>query len=190
MSGHPKGECVGNISTAYGRGIHDLDVLIVEDNATMRLLLRTLLHNFKVRDVRQARDGEEALRQLARQTPDLIISDWEMEPMNGREFLHQLRRTDNVPFCFIPVIILTAHASRTLINEAFDMGATHLLVKPVTPANLLNRIEWVLADNRQFESMGDIYRQPSPLLGPGAAPAPASKPVEEDDSRKIWNIDE
>jgi len=181
---------VASISTAYGREIKDLDVLIVEDNATMRLLLRTLLHNFKVRDVRQARDGEDALRQIARQTPDLVISDWEMQPMNGQQFLLNLRRVDNTPLCFIPVIILTAHASRTLIQEAFDVGATHLLVKPVTPANLLNRIEWVLDDNRQFESVGDIYRQPSPLLGPASARPAAPAQTPEPEAGKTWNIDE
>jgi CheY-like chemotaxis protein len=181
---------VGNISTAYGRTIRDLDVLIVEDNATMRLLLRTLLHNFKVRDVRQARDGEDAIRQIAKQVPDVIISDWEMQPMNGRDFLLQLRRKDNFPICFVPVIILTAHASRALIQEAFDCGATHLLVKPVTPANLLHRIEWVLADEREFEEAGDIFRQPSPLLGPASKPVTLMPNAETGETEKVWNIDE
>jgi DNA-binding response OmpR family regulator len=76
--------------------------------------------------------------------------------------------------CFVPIIVLTAHASRPLIETAFANGATQLLVKPVTPANLLQRISWVLEDDRPFTKAGEIYRQemrlpkPAPKLVPGS----------------------
>lgn len=147
-------------STAFGLTIKELDVMIVEDSGNMRLLLRTLLNSFEVAAVDSARDGEDALKKLrTNKTTNLVITDWEMPAMNGRDFLYNLRHIDNKPMCYLPVIVLTGHASRSLIAEAFEAGATHLLVKPVTPASLLHRIEWVLEDARPFELAGDIFRQ-------------------------------
>ncbi|MDR3498100.1 MAG: response regulator [Parvibaculum sp.] len=175
-----------NISTAFGMPLKDLDVLIVDDNANMRLLVRTILRSFGLPDARQARDGTTGLAEMERRAPTLIISDWEMAPMNGRDFIRAVRRVGREPLCFVPIIVLTAHASRQLIQEAFDCGATQLLVKPVTPANMLQRIGWVLEDDRPFEQCGDIYRQDMRLPKPAPKPAaqPARKPADD-----VWTLD-
>lgn len=153
-------QSVGDRSTAFGKELKSLKVLMVEDNGSMRLLLRTMLNTFGITTVRQARDGTDGLMELQLHDIDLVISDWEMQPMNGRDFITSVRAVGNEPVCFTPIIVLTGHASHSLIKEAFEIGATHLLVKPVTPASLLNRIEWVLNDAREFTVAGDIYRQP------------------------------
>lgn len=172
------------ISTAFGLPMKDLDVLIVDDNANMRLLLRTILRSFGLPEARQARDGTAGLAETDRRAPSLIISDWEMAPMNGREFLRAVRRVGREPLCFVPIIVLTAHASRQIIEEAFDAGATQLLVKPVTPANLLQRIGWVLEDDRPFERAGDIYRQALRFSrGAKSAAKTAAMPTD------VWSID-
>jgi CheY-like chemotaxis protein len=163
--------------------LKDLDILIVDDNANMRLLLRTILRSFGLPDVRQARDGTSGLAEIDRRRPSLIISDWEMAPMNGREFLRAVRRVGREPSCFVPIIVLTAHASRQIIEEAFDAGATQLLVKPVTPANLLQRIGWVLEDNRPFVRVGDIYRQEMRLTKRDAVP------VKKAPAADVWALD-
>ncbi|MGB6086071.1 response regulator [Parvibaculum sp.] len=151
---------MGDRSTAFGKELKSLKVLMVEDNGSMRLLLRTMLNTFGITHVRQARDGTDGLMELQLHDIDLVISDWEMQPMNGRDFITSVRAVGNEPVCFTPIIVLTGHASHSLIKEAFEIGATHLLVKPVTPASLLHRIEWVLNDAREFTVAGDIYRQP------------------------------
>ena len=167
--------------------IKDLNVLIVEDNGGMRLLLRTLLNAFGIKSIAQASDGSEALRMIPTGGYDLVISDWEMTPMKGGEFLRELRSLDNEPFCFIPVILLTGHASRALVQQAFDNGATHLLVKPVTAASLLHRIEWVLADDRPYSVAGAIYRQPIPNRTANAAGRAGSPELEP--LRESWTLD-
>lgn len=163
----------GQMSTAFGRSMKALDVLIVDDSASMRGLLRTLLGSFGIAEVRQARDGTSALAEMERRPPTLVISDWEMAPMNGRDFLRSVRRIGREPLCFAPIIVVTAHASKQLIQEAFDSGATQLLVKPITPANLLQRIGWVLEDDRPFVKMGDIYLQSMQLMHNRGEIAPA-----------------
>ncbi|HEY4345814.1 MAG TPA: response regulator [Parvibaculum sp.] len=174
-----------NVSTAFGMSMKDLDILIVDDNANMRLLVRTILRSFGLREARQARDGTTALAELDRKAPSIIISDWEMAPMNGLDFIRAVRRVGREPLCFVPIIVLTAHASRQLIQEAFDSGATQLLVKPVTPANLLQRIGWVLEDDRPFEQVGDIYRQEMRLPKAAQKPAPTAAPK----SNQTWALD-
>lgn len=151
---------MGEKCTAFGKDLKSLNILMVEDNTGMRLLLRTMLTAFGITNIRQARDGTDGLIEMQVYDIDLVISDWEMQPMNGRDFITRIRAVGNEPFCFTPIIVLTGHASRSLLTEAFEIGATHLLVKPVTPASLLHRIEWVLADQREFEVAGGIYRQP------------------------------
>jgi len=157
-------------SSAFGRDLNDLSVLVVDDNKQARLTASTLLRSFGCREIREAEDGSHALTTFYQGVPDLIILDWEMHPMNGEFFLLQLRRIGNEPFCFVPVIVLTAHARPALIARAFECGASQFLVKPVTPQSLLDRIQWVLQDNRRFEPAGEIYRQPTP--NPSAKPEP------------------
>ncbi|MGB5950395.1 MAG: response regulator [Parvibaculum sp.] len=172
-------------STAFGLEIRDLDILIVDDNAGMRQLLRTILRSFRPLNIRHARDGTAGLAEIERLMPSLIISDWEMEPMNGRDFMRAVRRIGHEPFCFIPIVVLTAHASRQIIEEAFDAGATQLLVKPVTPANLLQRIVWVLEDDRNFVRVGDIYRQEMRIAPQGQANRSRMRRRSSD----VWSVD-
>lgn len=173
---------VGERSKAFGKELKDLRILMVDDNGSMRLLLRTMLSSFGVTYMRQAQDGTEGLTELDIYDIDLVISDWEMQPMNGREFIRRVRAVGNEPVCFIPIILLTGHASRSLIAEAFEIGATHLLVKPVTPSSLLHRIEWVLNDGREFEVAGNIYRQPMIIHDSTARRGKAEK-------IRTWSID-
>tara|TARA_R110000824_G_scaffold386283_5_gene581142 strand:+ start:113861 stop:114382 length:522 start_codon:yes stop_codon:yes gene_type:complete len=173
---------VGERSKAFGKELKDLRILMVDDNGSMRLLVRTMLNTFGISYLRQARDGTDGLTELEIYDIDLVISDWEMQPMNGREFITRVRAVGNEPLCFTPIIVLTGHASRSLIAEAFEIGATHLLVKPVTPASLLHRIEWVLNDDREFEVAGNIYRQPMLIQQAGTLRRSAQK-------TGTWSID-
>jgi len=173
-------------SKAYGRELDQLDVLIVDDNAHMRRLVETILHAFDVSRLRQAADGTEALSEIAFRQPDLVICDWEMKPMDGCTFLEKLRKADNKPACFIPVIMLTAHGRPRLIRKAFDAGASQFLVKPLTPGNLLHRIDWILADKRPFFEEGGQVKQEMSLRLPKAAVAIAEQKVAVGDA---WDID-
>ena len=173
------------ISPTLGMSLSDLDVLVVDDNAKMRHLIRVILQSFGVANIRQARDGTAALAEIDARCPSVIMSDWEMEPMNGLEFIHEVRSVFREPLCFVPIIVLTGHASKPLIEKAFDAGATQLLVKPVTPANVLQRLNWVLEDDRPFRRVGNIYRQDMPIerSHSGSAVPPAAQ------SDEIWALD-
>lgn len=175
-----------HLNKAFGRDIEDLDVLVVDDNAHMRKLVTAILTAFGVARIREADEGTAALREVEVMAPDLIISDWEMAPMDGCSFLAELRKQSNDPACYIPVIMLTAHGRPKLIRRAFDMGASQFLVKPLTPANLLQRIEWILADKREFQNDGDRVMQQMTFKVPSAAVIEAEQKVASDEA---WTID-
>ncbi len=158
--------------SAYGRRLSELSVLVVDDSKHMRLLLVSFLRAFGCANVFQARNGAEALDMIRPAMPDLVLLDWEMRPVNGESFLRELRDVENTPHCFMPVVVLTGHAEPKLIKAAFAGGASQLLVKPVKPQLLLERLQWVLQDDRPFERAGEIYRQP-PIAKKSAAPSPA-----------------
>jgi len=174
------------LSKAYGLELEDLDVLVIDDNAHMRRLVETILRAFGIGQIRKANDGTEALAEIKIRHPDLIISDWEMKPMDGCDFLEEIRRADNEPACFIPVIMLTAHGRPQLIRRAFDAGASQFLVKPLTPANLLHRVDWILADARPFYEEGARMRQKMTLRVPKAAVAIAEQKVAMGEA---WNLE-
>ncbi|MAN63231.1 MAG: hypothetical protein CMI60_14935 [Parvibaculum sp.] len=173
-------------SNAYRRELSTLDVLVVDDNFHMRRLVHTILEAFDVKTIREATDGTEALAEIKIRQPDLIISDWEMKPMDGCSFLEVLRRADNKPACFIPVIMLTAHGRPRLIRQAFEAGASQFLVKPLTPANLLHRVDWILGDKRPFFEDEGQMRQQLTLKLPKAAVAVAEQKVAAGDA---WDLD-
>jgi len=116
-------------------------ILVIDDDATMRQLLRMHLTALQY-SVDLAEDATEAIRSILANTPDLIISDLNMPYMNGLELLHALRGdeiTKNVP-----VIMLTGSTSDENWMEAMKLGVTRYVIKPVQLEDLIKEIELAL----------------------------------------------
>ena len=77
-------------------GLGPLCALIVEDNEHMRILLRTVLNAFGIRDIAECTDGSEALKKVAAQKPDFVLADFSMAPMDGIDFVKAVRSLPNV----------------------------------------------------------------------------------------------
>jgi len=112
-------------------------ILVVEDDPSMRWLLRNLLRNKY--DVVIKNNGLEAFSWLSVQNiPDLIISDLKMPVMDGFEFLESLSISGL--YKNIPVIILTGYDEPETRKRCLDLGAYSYLVKPFKPSELLAKI--------------------------------------------------
>jgi|SRR6266481_4388333 len=125
-------------------GLGDLRVLIVDDQPDMLRLLRGVLMSFGVAGVEEARDGEEALFLLRSRHPNFIITDWEMEPMDGYTFVFHVRDLRHGPDATVPIIMMSAHAEPTRITAARKLGVAQFVLKPIVPNHLLQRMTWVL----------------------------------------------
>jgi CheY-like chemotaxis protein len=127
-----------------------LRILVVDDNANMRLVVRQLLGAFHAGNVAGAEDGAEALRMLEKDTFDLIITDHLMEPIDGLDLIRSVRAKESERDPYIPIILLTGAADAALVARARDAGVTEVLAKPVSAAALYRRLEAVVDHPRSF----------------------------------------
>ena len=111
----------------------------------MREILRHLLGQIGVRDVANAENGEapplDMLHSPRAKEPDLIICDLHMEKMDGMDFCNRLRHDKNDVLRAIPVIILTGEQDTFVHDVTRQVGATTVLVKPISAGDLEAQIE-------------------------------------------------
>jgi two-component system phosphate regulon response regulator PhoB len=120
-------------------------VLVVEDEAALVTLLRYNLEREGFR-VAEARDGEEAMLQIAEQMPDLVILDWMLPLMSGIEVCRQLRRLPETRR--LPIVMLTARGEEGDKLRGLDAGADDYITKPFSPSELIARLRAVLRRTR------------------------------------------
>ena len=132
---------------------------MVNDSKNMFVLITTILRAIGVRDVFEITEAEKALSEFAHFKPDIVITDWHMEPMNGVEFVKRVRRGKHSPDPFVPIIMLTGHTELTLVVEARDAGINEFLIKPISPKSLYARIAAILDGTRPF-IQSDAYFGP------------------------------
>lgn len=128
----------------------ELRVLLVDDNADMRALVKSLIHAMGIKKVVECSDGSEALHELKIQTYDLIITDWVMQPIDGIEFVKMIRTAPDSPCPKANIIMLTGKTGLDDVMEARDAGITEFLAKPISAEKLYTRIISVLKSPRFF----------------------------------------
>ncbi|MCX7856715.1 MAG: response regulator [Deltaproteobacteria bacterium] len=116
-----------------------MKVLVVDDFATMRKIIKNVLKQIDIESVTEAENGKQALEILKNEKFDLIISDWIMPEMTGIEFLKACKGDENIKK--IPFIMVTAEAQKSSVIEAIKSGADNYIVKPFTPEKLKEAIE-------------------------------------------------
>ena len=116
-------------------------ILVVEDEAALVTLLRYNLEREGFR-VAEARDGEEAMLQIAEQLPDLVLLDWMLPLMSGIEVCRQLRRLPETRR--LPIVMLTARGEEGDKLRGLDAGADDYITKPFSPSELIARVRAVL----------------------------------------------
>ena len=114
-------------------------ILCIEDETLIRRDIALELKDAGY-DVVEAENGEEGLRKVLKQTPDLILCDINMPVMDGYEFLKKLRR-DHPEYARIPIIFLTAYSQRDQVIEGKKMGADDYITKPVDFDAMLATVE-------------------------------------------------
>lgn len=113
-----------------------ISILVVDDSQTIRLAISKQLQILGFSDIDQAQDGEAAIKWLTKKRYGLVLSDWEMQPMGGEEFLRTLRQHSKVP-----VILITGAANLETSRLA---GANVYLPKPFNERALKSAIEQAL----------------------------------------------
>ncbi len=119
-----------------------IKILVVDDFATMRKVIRNLLKQGGYENIVEAEDGVTALRTLKSQKIDLIISDWNMPNMTGLELLKAVRADEDLKAT--PFLMVTAEALQDNVIAAVKAGVSNYIVKPFTAEVLSEKIKKIL----------------------------------------------
>ncbi len=136
--------------------LSNLSVLAVDDSQHMLRVLRTMLTSMGVSDVRTFDDPEHALADLRLKAPDIVFTDWVMAPIDGGRFIRAVRDEPG-QVRFVPVVVLTAHASHMMVGRARDHGADYTLCKPVSIEHLYRAFAHLLKGDRSFVQIGEYF---------------------------------
>lgn len=127
-----------------------LGVMVVDDNRHMRTLLTSILRSLRIKKLKEVGDGEAALAEIGVFEPDILITDWHMEPMDGTTLVKTLRHSSVDTIRYLPIIMLSGHSDSTLVREARDCGVNDFLTKPVSAKSLLERLVTITEHPRPF----------------------------------------
>lgn len=178
-----------------GSPMDKVHILIVDNDAKVAELLGNVLKTLDIRNVYTACDANEALELMKQQKMDMILTDWELRPLdksgynrkndvlmrlasegmpeNGAEFVRFIRGSATSPNPYACVIMLTGVALADNVEYARDSGVNEVLVKPVTADNLCKRIILAVDNSRPFITAprfkGPCRRRKKPALPEGMA---------------------
>ena len=119
-----------------------LNILVVDDQQSIRDLTRHCLKQIGINQVSVAKSGEQALEVLGKTKFDLIISDWNMDGISGLELLTKIR--GNPIIKSLPFIMATGQKDKAQVIAAKEAGVNNYIVKPFSTADLRKRVEAVL----------------------------------------------
>ena len=119
----------------------NMKVLIVDDFATMRRIVRNILKQIGFKNIVEADDGKSALKELKKGKFDLILCDWNMPEMPGIDLLKAVRSDDELKGT--PFVMVTAEAQKDNIVEAVKAGVSNYVVKPFTAETINEKLSKV-----------------------------------------------
>lgn len=139
------------------RYLENVSFLLIDPSIFMRSVVRNVLNTFGAKKIIEASNGEEALEELKAFMPDIILTEWVMSPINGIELAKHLRRDDDSPNVFIPIIMITAHTELIKIATARDAGINEFVAKPMSAKGLLDHINEVIEHPRNYVKEDEYF---------------------------------
>lgn len=120
-----------------------LNAAIAEDSAHMRALLRSMLRALGFAEVIANASGKDTLRLITAGWPDVVLLDWNMPGMSGIDVVQKMKALP-APFCRIPIMIITAHASPQRLAQSKALGVNAFLCKPISIKVLESRLSKIV----------------------------------------------
>ncbi|MFP4379202.1 MAG: chemotaxis response regulator CheY [Candidatus Sumerlaeia bacterium] len=121
----------------------DIKILVVDDFATMRRIIKNILKQLGYNNIDEADDGSSALSKLKASKFDFVITDWNMPNMSGLELVKAIRADDGLKST--PILMVTAEALKENIIEAVKAGVNNYIVKPFTAEVMKEKMDKVFS---------------------------------------------
>ena len=145
------------VDSGRNLNLEHLSILVVDDSRPMHLLLRQILAAMRIKNVTFCDTVEQARHELRGNLPDLLITDWFMEPEDGLVLVEWLRKGEDSPNPYLPIILLTAYAGMDEVIKARDAGVTEILAKPVSIEALYKRICMIVEEPRPYVKTEEYF---------------------------------
>jgi CheY-like chemotaxis protein len=139
------------------KAMEGLVVLIADSNAYTRRLTRTMLTNLGIKSTYEAPDGVAAIDAIRAVNPDVMIVDWDMPILDGREVMRIVRSPGVFPRANLPIIMLTDLGMQSRVTAAIRLGVHEFLVKPISPKTLQQRLLGIILNPRPMVRAGKFY---------------------------------
>jgi len=137
--------------------VSNISVLVIDDHEFTRKLVLSVLNALHIRRVHMAEDGVKGYQMFSEMAIDLIIVDWEMEPVNGLQFVKRVRTDEASPNPYVPILMLTAHTELSSVVRARDIGVNEFLAKPISVAQIYGRLVRILESSRPFVKTSNYF---------------------------------
>ncbi len=118
-----------------------MKILVIDDYQTMVQIIRNLLKQIGFENIDAANSGEQAMEKLSERSYNLIISDWNMQPMTGYDLLLEVRANETM--ATTPFIMVTAESKTSNVIAAKKAGVNNYIVKPFNAQTLKSKIQAV-----------------------------------------------
>lgn len=160
------------------QSLDSFPILLAEDESDLSHLVKQVLQSLGFRNVTVTQNGRVALEKALEKNFKIIITDWEMKPMSGLEFVKYLRTLVPAPNRYAPVLMFTGRTSFEDVKAARDVGINEFLAKPFTAAELSKRLLSSIQHPRQFITAED-YAGPDRRRRAGSPPDGKMKRFED-----------
>lgn len=118
----------------------NMKILVIDDYKTMRRIVINLLGQLGFKNIDEATDGEAAMKKIIDNNYGLVVSDWNMEPMDGFALLQKVRAMEDEKKKLVPFIMVTAESKPENIIKAKQAGVNNYIVKPFTADTLKKKL--------------------------------------------------
>ena len=136
--------------------LRGVTTLLVDSDQFTRGLVAQMLRGFGMDSPTVGEAGAHAKHHLTNHYADLIIIEAALPDMQCADLIRWIRGQEKSPFRFVPIIVMSGYTQLRLVSAVRDAGANLVVKKPLSPANLLNRVAWVARTERPFIQAGDF----------------------------------
>ena len=130
--------------------LDNVNVMVIDDNKHMTTLIGEILGALGIRKVVEVSDAAKAFKELQHFSADVIIVDWNMQPLDGLGFVRLVRNAKDSPNPYVPIIMLSGYTEYRRVTEARDAGVNEYLAKPISAKALYQRFASIIDNPRPF----------------------------------------
>ncbi len=119
--------------------LDEFSFMVVDDSIVVRTVIKWLLRSCHAREIREAADGAHARTVFKSFAPDIVLVDWEMQPVDGLDFVKHARHLEDSPDPYVGVIIMSSRRRCRRALVARDAGVDAFVTKPISPRRSARR---------------------------------------------------